>query len=57
MFFASNQYSVNIYAASILRPYFPDPPSDDIHIARQSDRKNPIRNLARQKLNFHPYRV
>ncbi|MFA6567709.1 MAG: hypothetical protein WCS96_05805 [Victivallales bacterium] len=29
----------NCVAASILRPYFSDLPSDDIHIARQSDRK------------------
>jgi hypothetical protein len=47
----------NRFAASVLRPYFSVPSSDDIHIARQSDRKNPIRNPTRLCINFQPYRV
>ncbi len=34
----------NRFAVNVLRPYFPDPPSGDIYIARQSYRKNTIHN-------------
>jgi hypothetical protein len=37
--------------------YFPVHPSGHIHIASQSERKNPIRNPARLCLNFQPCRV
>jgi hypothetical protein len=49
-----NSKERNRFAASALRPYFPVPPSGDIHIARQSDRKNPIRNPTRLCANFKP---
>ncbi|MEI8248211.1 MAG: hypothetical protein WCI51_20410, partial [Lentisphaerota bacterium] len=45
------------FAANVLRPYFSAPSSGDIHIASQSDRKNPIHNPIRLFLNFQPCRV
>jgi hypothetical protein len=36
-----NSKDRNRFAASVLRPYFSVHPPGDIHIARQSDRKNP----------------
>jgi hypothetical protein len=42
-----NSKDRNRFAASVLRPYFSVPPSGDIHIARQADQKNPIRNPTR----------
>ena len=42
---------------NVLRLYFSVPPSGDVGIARQSDRKNPIRNPIHLKLNFQPRRV
>jgi hypothetical protein len=49
-----NSKERNRFAASVLRPYFSVPSSDDIYIARQSDRKNPIRNPTRLCANFQP---
>jgi len=40
-----------------LRLYFSVPLSGDIHIANQSDRKNPIHNPTRLFLKFQPCRV
>jgi hypothetical protein len=42
---------------SVLRLSFSATHSGDIHIASQSDRKNPIHNPARLFLNFQQYRV
>jgi hypothetical protein len=47
----------NRFAVNVLRLSFSAPPSGDIYIARQSDRKNPIHNPIHLKLNFQPRRV
>jgi len=39
-----NSKDRNRFAVNVLRLFFPDPPSGDIYIARQSDQKNPIHN-------------
>jgi hypothetical protein len=50
-----NSKDRNRFAASFLRPYFSVPSLDDIYIARQSDRKNPIRNSTLLCINFQPF--
>lgn len=52
-----NSIDRNHFVASVLRLYFPVPPSANIGIASQPDRKNPIHNPTRLCLNFQPYRV